>query len=150
AKDFTNENFIDAFKPATEKDFNFGLTASAIWYQFSVANATGDKWLLQAGNPTVQEVTLYSLHPDGKYDSIYINLLQKISERSWQNNNYLITLQLHGSDKQEFFLRITSYHAMNIPPVIGTEESFFVRDHKQDVWQGAYLGFIFVMVVYNF
>src|SRR5207249_2704782 len=144
SEDFHSKEFLSTLKPATEKNFNFGLTSAAIWYQFTLVNQTGDKWLLQAGNPTVQEVTLYIPRANGTCDSIGVTMLQKISERPWKNNNYLITIPFPDSSRQTFFLRITSYHAMNIPPVIGTEDSFFVRNHYQDVWQGAYLGLILV------
>src|SRR5689334_6273484 len=43
--DFTRTEFLDEFKPATDRNFNFGLTSSAIWYKFSLYNATGERWL---------------------------------------------------------------------------------------------------------
>jgi class 3 adenylate cyclase len=150
AADLSNPAFLDSFKPAEASKFNFGLTESAIWYRFTLKNETGDKWLLQAGNPTVQEIALYAPHPHGTLDSVHLSLAQKISQRQWKNNNFFITLPFVDSNRQTYFLRITGYHAMNIPPVIATEQSFFERNHTQDVWQGAYLGFILVMVLYNF
>jgi len=148
--DFNNTAFQNDFKPAEGKKFNFGLTSSAIWYKFTVVNETSDKWLLQAGNPTVQEITLYVPRTNGALDSVALSLTQKICERPWKNNNFLITIPFPDSNRQTFYLRITSFHAMNIPPLIATEDSFFVRNHYQDVWEGAYLGFILVMVLYNF
>ncbi len=150
SKDFGNSEFQNSFKPAEQKNFNFGLTASAIWYKFTLENVTGDKWLLQAANPTVQEVTLYVLRSTGSVDSVSLSLLHKMSERQWKNNNFLFTLPFPDSVKQTYILRITANHAMSIPPLIATEESFFVRNHYHDIWQGAYIGFILVMVLYNF
>ena len=149
SRDFHSPEFLDAFKPAAAKQFNFGLTSAAIWYRFVLVNETGDRWLLKAKNPTIQEVTLFTPRKSGTCDSISINLLQKIEERPWHNNHYFFTLPFPDDSRQEFFLRITSDHSMTIPPQIGTEDSFFVSNHYNDIWAGIYLGLVLVMAVYN-
>jgi two-component system NtrC family sensor kinase len=147
--DFYLPVFTEGFKPAGPKQFNFGLTSAAIWYHFVLVNETGDRWLLKAENPTVQEVTLYIPRRSGTCDSVHLSLLQKIGERPWRNNHYLITLPFPDSVVQDYYLRITSDHSMTIPPQIGTVDSFFVANHYADVWAGIYLGLILIMAVYN-
>jgi signal transduction histidine kinase len=147
--DFRDAGFTEGFKPAGSAHFNFGLTAAAIWYRFVLVNETGDRWLLKAENPTVQEVTLYVPRTSGSYDSMHVNLLQKVEDRPWRNNHYFFTLPFPDSSRQEYFLRITSDHSMTIPPQIGTVDSFFVSNHYNDVWAGIYLGLILIMAVYN-
>jgi len=147
--DFQDPAFLEGFKPAGAKQFNFGLTSAAIWYRFVLVNETGDRWLLKAENPTVQEVTLYIPHASGNCDSVSVNFLQKIEARPWKNNNYFITLPFPAGNRQEYFLRITSDHSMTIPPQIGTVDSFFVSNHYNDIRAGIYLGLILIMALYN-
>jgi two-component system NtrC family sensor kinase len=147
--DFKDQGFLESFKPAGKQHFNFGLTSAAIWYRFVLVNETGERWLLKAENPTVQEVTLYIPRASGSCDSMHVSFLEKIEDRPWRNNNYFCTLSFPDSSRQEFFLRITSDHSMTIPPQIGTVDSFFVANHYSDIWAGIYLGLILIMAIYN-
>src|SRR5687768_12924301 len=124
SKDFYDPAFTGAFSPAGGKHFNFGLTSAAIWYRFRLVNVTGERWMLKAENPTVQEVTLFTPHASGNIDSVHITLLDKMSMRPWRNNQYFFTLPFPDSSIQEFYLRITSDHSMTIPPQIATVDSF--------------------------
>ncbi|HMG16145.1 MAG TPA: 7TM diverse intracellular signaling domain-containing protein [Saprospiraceae bacterium] len=150
SKDISTPEFQKALKPATVKDFNFGLSNAAIWYKISLANITGDRWLLKVGNPTLEDISLFTPTVSGKFDSIKLSLTQNMKDRPWQNNNYILNLPFTENKKQDFYLRITSKHSMLIPIEIATADALFVSTHYDDIWAGVYLGFILVMAVFNF
>jgi class 3 adenylate cyclase len=143
-------SFAGGFRPAAEADFHLGLRRSAIWYRFSLENAAGTRWLIQAGNPTAQEVTLYVPRADGRCDSLAARLSQRIDERPWPSNRYMFELPFPDGPRQTYYLRITSDHALELLPRIGTLEAFFSGNHSIDIAAGMYLGFILVIVLFNF
>lgn len=147
--DIKNPDF-KGFVQAGERDFNRGLTASTVWYKFRLKNETGDRWILKIGKPTLEDATLYIPRINGSLDSNKSSYLQNISAREFKVNNFLMTLEFPDSKEQVFFLRVRSNHSMQVPIEIATLDSLFVSGHYKDIWAGIYLGFIFLMVLYNF
>jgi signal transduction histidine kinase len=150
AGDINKPEFVSEFKPATGGDFNFGLTSAAVWHKFTLINEAGTQWLIKAGNPTAEDITLYIPRTSGGCDSMKVNFMQSMDSRPWKSNNYFLTLPFPDGKKQEFFIRYTSNHSLMVKPQIATVSSFFVSNHYADVWAGIYLGLILVMALYNF
>lgn len=40
---FGKQEFENSFKPASDKDFNFGLTSTAIWFKLRLVNVTNEQ-----------------------------------------------------------------------------------------------------------
>jgi len=138
------------FVQAGKRDFNRGLTSATVWYKFKLINQTGDRWIIKIGKPTLEEATLFVPRIDGSVDSSTSSYIQNISSREFKVNNFLMTLNFPDNKEQEFFLKVRSNHSMQVPIEIATLDSLFVSGHYKDIWAGIYLGFIFVMVLFNF
>jgi len=122
------------------------------WVKIPVRNESDiEKWYLEIGNGMV-EVEIFIPISDSisnnKFKKVALGQSQPFSERILKTDQFLLPINFPKNKEITIYLRLESDYfqgALSIAPI----EYYFERDHKIDMLEGMYYGFVVVMVFYN-
>jgi serine phosphatase RsbU (regulator of sigma subunit) len=131
---------------------NFGNTTSTIWGKVSFKMNSSDTWYLEIGNPLIDSLRFYYPDNQGIYQEKTVGATIIHSLRDVQTNLFLFEL-FQATDTvsvKTFYFSIKSNFPMLVPINVGTIKPFLEENHGIDIAIGIYLGFMLVMILYNF
>jgi len=138
-----------AFKPSTSQVPNLNLSNSNFWIRFSIKNETVvNDLLLSVEYPTLSICELYS--PDNsKYLVQSASDTQPFNNRKYKHQNFLFDVHLQKDTVQTFYLKVHSSEEMVLPVILGTPQKIAEATISEDLFWGALIGLLLVMVLYN-
>lgn len=129
---------------------NLGVSNSAFWIKFTVQNESQrSSLLLELANPTIDELTLYTLLPNGEYNSQIKGSHFPVSAKKYQQPNYIFDINIAKNTTATFYLRIKSGKQMELPLTLTTTDFIFESNYSNEITFGVYFGIIVLTVFYN-
>lgn len=138
------------FVKAKQAVLNLDITPYVHWLKFQLKNETEtEDLLLEVNNSTLDIVELYYISEDGKATILKSGEVQKISERKYNDQNFIFNIKIPNGSMQAFFLKVKSGDPSIIPISVGTTQIIFESQIIRELIFGIYSGIIIVMFLYN-
>ena len=132
----------------TTQFINLNGENQKIWLKIPLKNKTDlEKWYLEVGSGRA-DVDVFIPQIDNTYKKIELGYSKPFIERVFQTDRFLIPIQLEHQAFKTIYVSIESNY-FQAPIHIAPWEYYFERDHKVDLAEGMYYGFILVMFLYN-
>lgn len=136
------------FRPVIDTEFNPGFTASVYWVRFSLANKSSQNdWVIRADYPPMDSIVLYS-PLSGGYQAQEAGDLAPFLNRPIKNNKFLFPIS-PGPEEQFYYARFETKGSMHIDLELLSQSALVESVGQLNYFQGAYIGIIFVMGLYN-
>lgn len=146
--DITSPGLARSFKPVEQPAPNFGMSASAYWFRFTVASQsrTHGNWLLLLSQPVMDEVDLYIPKDDGGFELQRSGVARPMSIREIQNRSIVLPLSLDRTPRT-FYLRARIQGRALFPLTIMTDQAFQRQEVAGRSLTAAVCGFILAMAL---
>ncbi len=119
-----------------------------IWLKIPLKNTTDlEKWYLEVGSGRA-DVDIFIPQSDNIYKKIELGYSKSFTDRILQTDRFIIPIELEKGNSTTIYVSIESNY-FQAPIHIAPWEYYFERDHKVDLAEGMYYGFILVMFLYN-
>lgn len=130
---------------------SFGFSRNVYWVRFSHANVAAKKQRLyvEVGYPLLSDVTLYQWNGERLVSERRLGSRKPFSERPVQHRHLIFPITLPASGAHDFYLRIESASAVQIPVTLWKRAAFHAHDQYVTLQQGVYYGLVCVMVLYS-
>ncbi|WP_338793935.1 7TM diverse intracellular signaling domain-containing protein [Bernardetia sp. MNP-M8] len=125
--------------------------AHIMWVKIPLQNNSElKKWYLEIGNGLADIDVFIPIENNttNSFKKTSLGFSLPFEKRFIQTNVFLIPLELPKNQKKTIYLRIESDY-FQAPFRIAPIEFYLERDHKVDLAEGIYYGFVIVMVLYN-
>ena len=138
------------FKPYKQNAPNFGSMADAVWFRFDLVKETAQDYYLQIGSAFIDSIALYAV-TDGQVKEVQLSGDNyAFSKRAVKVTTFLFPLNIPTGGKQTYFLHAKTMQPFFFPLRVGTLKAFMEDAHLLDFIQGIYLGFMMLILLYNF
>lgn len=138
-----------SFSKNHEGTINMGITSSVLWCMLTIKNQSDENWFIQIGEPYIDIIDLYSVDSKGNIQVIESGLIRAQKKASIRVNHYILPLNLKLNEEKTFYIRAKSTTILKLPLVINSIQNHFEVNHKGDLINGIYFGFIFALSLYN-
>lgn len=128
---------------------NIGITQAVLWMRFKLVNHHHQDCYLEISNNGLDSILLYEVNGENILNTKESGVGQAIHERELHNNNYLFLLCNKTDSVKEFYLKVRHNRGTIVPIKVGTLKGFAEVFHKEDFMMGIYIGFMFLMILYN-
>jgi serine phosphatase RsbU (regulator of sigma subunit) len=136
------------FKTEATHFININGKNQKIWLKIPLQNSTDLKnWYLEVGSGRAN-VDVFMPQSDNTYQKIELGYNKPFEKRILQTDRFLIPIQLKKEESKTIYVSIESNY-FQAPIHVAPWEYYFERDHKVDLAEGMYYGFILVMFLYN-
>ncbi len=139
------------FKKVNNNVINKGFTSQVLWVKIELqkkSNTAPNKWVLIAGRPLIDSITVYKLRSN-KWVSSNFGFMQPKSKRPLFLNKSAIPLTINDTLKKTLYLKIKSRSALELPFTLVTETKFQYSSKIELLFMGILYGGILVMILYN-
>ncbi|WP_460432009.1 sensor histidine kinase [Arachidicoccus ginsenosidivorans] len=148
--DFSYVRASGKFVPSKQANPDLGLSKSNFWIKFTINNASQlSQLILDLENPTVTDCHFY-FPEDGVYKSIYLSNRWPISQRKYQQPDFLFDIKLKPDSTATFYMKIKGSEQLIIPLILGSRLDIIRSKMNAQVLWGIFIGIIAVMAAYNF
>lgn len=148
-QDIASGRCNNLFQQQQRELIDYGITKGAAWCRFRIANKSSEKAYLSVVFPNHDSVFLYKVVAGSPRLIGSGSRFYPIEKKQVKTENYLFDLQLKN-DTAEYFLRVKKYQELVFLVRAGYIEDFVEDTNRMSIWNGAYLGFILLMALYNF
>jgi PAS domain S-box-containing protein len=143
------DKFVDCFGPAPKNLANPGYVKGALWLRIQLRNLTDNpSWWLEAGEPRIQHLDLYTRQPDGTWKVLRSGAARPFSERAVADRHHLFPLQIPRGETQTYFLRVQSATAMPLPLALARQQHFNETYAIEGYWDGTFIGMLFTFGIF--
>lgn len=138
------------WQPIARQSPNFGFTADAYWFRFQLHNHSAKVLprLVELPIPFLDDVRLYHLVGDTLQAQYQLGDEQAFAQRAVRHRNFIMPLQL-APGSNAIYLRLASSGTIEAPLRIWDPVQFQAATIDENLLQGAVIGILLVMVVYN-
>ncbi|HNG98116.1 MAG TPA: 7TM diverse intracellular signaling domain-containing protein [Leptospiraceae bacterium] len=129
---------------------NFGISASAYWVRFKVANNTDKpvRYFLELYYPQLDYAHFY-YYQNGHIKEIVLGDRISFYKRTLPNRNPLFEIKMKAQKEGVYFMKFTSQGTVTFPLSLWEPKAFYDYDHNMQMYYGFYFGILFVMAMYN-
>lgn len=127
----------------------FGFRPGACWFHFRLDNRSpaNQDLILQLDYPVLDDVELFS--PGSPVPHVRTGDRQPFSRRPLASHSYLFPLHLEASRQQDYFLRVASSSALNVPLRLSSPDHFLARHEVNEWLNGAGFGIAIGLLLYH-
>ena len=147
---FTKEevfNFPDnQFTKFDKEVLNFKHTSSKFWLKFNVKNTTAQELTLLVDNPLIHHLNVFVKSEHGTFREYYSGSFTLHETRSFKSSTFTFEL---GTNPETIFIETSTKTDFFIPLYIGAVKPVVKHLHRNDIFNGAYLGIMLAMLIYN-
>lgn len=138
------------WQPIARQSPNFGFTADAYWFRFQLHNHSAKVLprLVELPIPFLDDVRLYHLVGDTLQTQYQLGDEQAFAQRAVRHRHFIMPLQL-APGSNAVYLRLASSGTIEAPLRIWDPVQFQAATIDENLLQGAVIGILLVMVVYN-
>ncbi|HYG37218.1 MAG TPA: 7TM diverse intracellular signaling domain-containing protein [Cytophagales bacterium] len=148
--DILKDSIQNQFKLSEENIPNYGNTQSVVWVRFTVSNTSAERCFVEIVKPLIHKITFFYPDSTGQYQSRTTGANYSFYSREWNDNDFIFTLlHAHTPAPHTFYFRFDSDESLEIPLIIGSEETLFERHTREELLYGMYIGFMILMFLYN-
>lgn len=140
----------DAWQPITRQSPNFGFTEDSYWFRFQLHNRDAKTLtrFIELPIPFLDDVRLYHFAGGALLDQYSLGDEQPFAQRAVRHRNFIMPVQLAPGDN-EIYLRLASAGTIEAPLRIWDPVKFYAASNDENLAQGAVIGILLIMVVYN-
>lgn len=140
----------DAWQPITRQSPNFGFTQDSYWFRFQLVNrdAKALTRFIELPIPFLDDVRLYQFAGNALVDQYSLGDEQPFAQRAVRHRNFIMPVQL-APGNNEIYLRLASTGTVEAPLRIWDPVKFYAASNDENLVQGAVIGILLIMVVYN-
>lgn len=129
---------------------SLGFTRSVAWIRLDLTSAESAQWLLNVGNPILEDVRLYERDTDGAWQVRHGTLSDQGEPRDLDYRKPLFKLNLTAGGQSVFYLRLASRTAMVTNLQLTAPETLFEADTRESfVWGLVFGAYFLVMFFYS-
>jgi two-component system, NtrC family, sensor kinase len=153
--DKTNKLDIKAISQQTfsspdENVPNLQITPYTHWVRFSISNESSLRdIMLEIEYPTIDDITLFEVLPDGSYKTTRLGEFTSYSNRPVDHQNYIFPLHLEPGSTRQYYLRVVAGEQLQLPIYVGTRDQVSEKNDYRELIFGLYIGVILAMSFYN-
>ncbi|QEM06855.1 chromosome partitioning protein ParA [Mucilaginibacter rubeus] len=124
---------------------------SAYWYRIKIgkANATGNNWILEFFDQTIDSITVYS-PVKNTYRATSLGSSRPFAARFYKHKNFSFNINSSQGPDDVYYIRIRSGHSVNVIMVLRTVSRFIGYALDEYFFFGVFYGMILVFGLYNF
>jgi diguanylate cyclase len=139
------------FQSSNMSPLNFGYTPSTYWLSFSFCGDTSSKsgWVLDIPYAPLDFVTLYMPNGNGGYKIKHDGDKNPFNQKDIEYKNPVFILGSELIPFQEYFIKVSSDGALNLPISVWTGAGFAQHINKTQTGIGIYLGIVVALLLYN-
>ena len=139
-----------AWQPITRQSPNFGFTADVYWFRFQLHNNSAKVLprFIELPIPFLDDVRLYHFVGTDLQTSFSLGDEQPFAQRAVRNRNFIMPLQL-APGVNAVYLRLASSGTIEAPLRVWDPVQFQAASNDESLVQGAVIGVLLIMVVYN-
>ena len=140
----------EAWQPITRQSPNFGFTQDSYWFRFQLVNRDTKALtrFIELPIPFLDDVRLYQFAGNALVDQYSLGDEQPFSQRAVRHRNFIMPVQL-APGNNEIYLRLASTGTIEAPLRIWDPVKFYAASNDENLAQGAVIGILLIMVVYN-
>jgi two-component system, NtrC family, sensor kinase len=128
----------------------FTLPVKSLWINFKLKNLSSSSHLyLSFGDPNISNIWVYEKTPHGLVLLDHTGALTNFDTRKNHNTAFDIDLYLQQNTEREFYVRISSPHAIELPVTVNNLESLNENNFTQILIIGLYCGIVISILLYN-
>ncbi|MBF0441538.1 MAG: sensor histidine kinase, partial [Oligoflexales bacterium] len=130
---------------------NFGLTESVYWLRLTMKNDDNrdSEWLLELGNPTIEEIEFYYRRPDASFEIKKTGSILPFSSREFDDSNFLFKTNVPMGSTAQFYIKAKSTNPMILPLTLYPFDSYLNLKNFKDHLNFLVFGMTTVMCVYS-
>ena len=129
---------------------NFGLSAATYWFRLPLRVASPQPpWLLEVSYSLLDYVDLHLFAGDTLLASQLAGLRRPLAQRALVHRNFLFPLGQLAPGDYTVYLRVQSFHAVQVPLALWQSADFIWRDETHNLIVGMLAGATLVMLLYN-
>lgn len=134
----------------TDSNLNFGITDSKVWIRFQIKNQTEEEDLfLMASQPSIDEISLYTQDPSGKWNGLDLGEYKPYRERFRESPNYIFPVHIPFNTSRYVYISMQSKDQLQTAFYIGNESTISRWESNRAMISGIYIGMILIMAVYH-
>jgi two-component sensor histidine kinase len=134
------------FKPNDKSFLNFQNNPNPIWVRIFIENRTAEELLLEFGNNELEQIDLYVKDENGIVKNMKSGNFTDYDSRFIKSSS--VTLSL-GKHPKEILIRNQTNTSFFYPIFCTTLKVIAERHHRADLFDGAFLGLIVTVLIYN-
>lgn len=128
----------------------FTLPVNSVWLNFKIKNLSYSAHLyLTLGDPNISNIWIYEKNPQGLVLLKHTGATTNFYTRGNDNIAFDIDLLIPQNSEKEFYIRINSPHAIELPVTINNSNSLNKNNLIQTLVIGIYVGIILSVLLYN-
>lgn len=138
------------FQPL-EGDARLGFTDATLWLKLSLQQTTArpQQWLLEVVFASLDQVQLYTQHPDGTWQIQTAGDTFVFAQRPVDYRNFVFPIQLADNQPQTLYVRITTQDSLVAPVRIWSPKQFQKWQLSENLLLGLSYGVMLGMLIYN-
>jgi len=142
-----------SWQSVTQPAFNQGYSTSTYWLKFSVVDGylqdQPEQLYLQIAYPMLDELEVFELSNLRPLKSNKMGDSLPFAAREIQHRDFIYSFQLAPNEEKEFYLKVRSNGALQIPLNIWNSKTFIENENNIKYGYGLYYGAMLIMVFYN-
>jgi len=129
---------------------NFGFTSDAYWFRFRIHNRDAQALprFIELPIPFLNDVQLYHFVNGALQVRYALGDELPFAQRVVQHRNFIMPVQLASGDN-DIYMRLASAGTIEAPLRIWDPVQFHASSNDENLVQGAVIGVLLVMVIYN-
>lgn len=129
---------------------SLGFTRSVAWIKLDLSSAESASWLLEVGNPILEDVRFYERGIDGMWQVQHGTVSGEGEPRELNYRKPVFKVNLTAGVNSVFYLRLASRTAMVTNLKLTAPESLFESDTRESfIWGLAFGAYFLVMFFYS-
>ena len=131
---------------------NYGTQSQVFWFKLDVQSASDtDKWIMEIGYGLLDFLDIYLVDPEGIVLQHYdLGAARPLENRPLRHRFNLIPMPNSDVPNFSIYLRVRSYHSLQLPLSVWLEPDFVAHDAISNLALGLLFGCLAVMLLYNF
>ncbi len=140
----------ETWQPIARQSPNFGFTQDSYWFRFQLHNRSTKVLarFIELPIPFLDDVRLYHFAGAALQTQYSLGDEQPFAQRAVRHRNFIMPLQL-APGSNEIYLRLTSSGTIEAPLRVWDPVQFHAASNDENLAQGAVIGVLLIMVVYN-
>jgi signal transduction histidine kinase len=127
---------------------SLGFTRSVVWVRLDLDSVDSAHWVLEVGNPILEDVRLYVRGPDGNWQVRYGTLSEPTDTRELHYRKPVFNVALTAGAHSVFYLRMASRTAMVTDLKLTTPKTFFKESGQSNFIWGLVFGAYFLVIFF--
>lgn len=143
-------NATEGWEPIARQSPNFGFTSDSYWFRFQLHNSGGKPLarFIELPIPFLDDVRLYHFAGSTLQTQYSLGDEQPFAQRAVRHRNFIMPVQLQPG-RNDIYLRLASTGTIEAPLRVWDPVQFHAASNDENLAQGAVIGILLVMVVYN-